>query len=53
MIDLAGLSFVLQTGRQLLHQSIVLIGECLKQRLVNMFVAQEASLVFKFTNYSG
>jgi hypothetical protein len=26
---------------------------CFEQRLVNVFVAQEASFVFKFKNYSG
>ena len=29
------------------------LRKCLKQRLVNMFVAREASFVFKFTNNAG
>jgi len=29
------------------------LRKCLKQRLVNMFVAQEASFISKFTNYPG
>jgi len=29
------------------------LRKCFKQRLVNLFVAQEASLVLEITNYPG